>query len=44
MKRDRLQPIGNVLCAVLLAVLEAVGWVTDRRRTRFARVTDEGEE
>lgn len=44
MKRDRLQPIGDVLCAVVIAWVELWGWVTDRRRTRFARVTDEGEE
>ncbi|HET6916624.1 MAG TPA: hypothetical protein VFH56_11095 [Acidimicrobiales bacterium] len=37
------QMIGNALCAVVIAWAELWGRVTDRRRTWFARVTDEGE-
>lgn len=38
------QVIGEVIAAVVIACAELWGRVTDRRRTRFARVTDEGEE
>lgn len=31
--------VGLVLATVGIAAAESIGWVIDRRRTRFARVT-----